>query len=581
MQDLNAPTRVYPHDKTKVRGLVQAEGLANRRVQVELFARDAALAGAATSGGELVGRQTLSPTAASQVLPVEFEFEPAAVGRLLLELRATAAMPRDREAGQQETVAGRAVGGDGFSEDLNPADNSRVVEMEVVEAQTRVLLLADGATRDYRFLRNQLRRDPHASVDVYLQSAPSGISQDADRILDGFPRSAEELEPYDCLVAFDPDWKQLDAVQVDALESWVAAEAGGLIVVAGPVHTAGWIQSAEHGKIRGLYPVEFQKRVTLLDDGVYGSQVPWPIQFSRDGQQSKYLWLAATEAESRAVWSEFPGVFGCYAVKGAKRGARVLGRYSDPDAGLSAERPVYWAEHFYGSGRVFYMGSGEVWRLRKLDVGYFEMLYTSLIRHVSQGRMLRDSTRGQLLLQRDRYTSGEEVVVRAQLQIASRQPLVAERVTAHVVGPRGASQSLALLADPVRAGNFVGQFPAGQTGSYRIELAVPESLDEYLVKRLQVVMPDLEFDQTRRNATLLAAVAERSGGTYYPSLSAVLSGNDQLPPAGALLPSRAERKTLRGTPDPGFTLWVRRLLLGVCCGALCLEWLLRRFIRLA
>ena len=227
---------------------------------------------------------------------------------------------------------------------------------------------------------------------------------------------------YDVIVAFDPDWTQLDAQQVDLLEQWVAEEAGGLIVVAGPVHTASWVQSPEHGKIRALYPVEFQQRMTLLDDGLYGSPTPWPIEFTREGMEADFLWLGDTPEESRARWGRFPGVFGCYAVKGPKPGAQVYGRYSDPEAGISVERPVYFADQFYGAGRVFYMGSGELWRLRTLDPGYYERLYTQLVRHVSQGRLLRGSSVGRLLVERDRYFVGDTVVVRAQLSTPSREP---------------------------------------------------------------------------------------------------------------------------------------------------------------
>jgi len=555
VQEIGAPSRVYPGDKTTVTALIHAEGFAHRTVNVELLVRDAHSKG---EGADRVGQQSLSIDQESQVVPLQFEIEPAEIGRLVLELKIVA--PAD---------------------DQYAADNRREVEIEVVEAQTRVLLIASGATRDYRFLRNQLRRDRHAIVDVLLQSALPGISQDADKILDDFPHTKEELYPYDCIVGFDPDWGLLDAQQVELLESWVAEEAGGMIVVAGPIHTAGWVQSPEHAKVRALYPVEFQRRLTLLDDGLYGSKIPWPIEFSRDGQESNYLWLADSAAESRALWSEFDGVFGCYAVKGPKPGARVLGRYSDPDAGISTEHPVYLAEHFYGGGRVFYMGSGELWRLRTLDTGYFEILYTSLIRHVSQGRLLRGSSQGQLLAERDRYSVGDDVVVRAQLLTASRQPLIAERVTAHVVSPLGTGQNVTMRADEDRPGNFVGQFSVRTEGSYRIELPVPDSLEDQLVKRIQVVVPDLEFDETRRNQNLLAALANRSGGKYYAKLSTAIAGIDNLPAVAQLIPSRAELKTLRGTPDKEFSEWLNKLLLGTICGALCLEWLLRRLMRLA
>jgi len=359
-----------------------------------------------------------------------------------------------------------------------------------------------------------------------------------------------------------------------------------LIVVAGPVHTAGWVQNPEYLKIRSLYPVEFQRRLTLLDDGLYGSESPWPLEFSRDGEESDFLWLGDSATESRSHWSQFPGVFGCYAVKGPKPGARVLARYGDPDAGLTAERPVYLAEQFYGAGRVLYWGSSELWRLRSLSIEHFEVLYTQLIRHVSQGRLLRGSSLGRLLVERDRYSIGDDVVVRAQLSTASREPLVADRVMARVIGPDGKGRNLPMLADADRQGNFVGQFSVRQEGAFRIELAVPDATlsagsDEPLVRRVQVTAPNLEFDETRRNESLLAGVANRSGGRYYASLASAVAGNNDLRPVAEGIESRAETKILRGTPDRDFTEWLNRLLLGVICGALCLEWISRRLMRLA
>ncbi len=555
VQEVHAPSRVYPGDKATFRALIQGEGFAGRSVEVQLFARE----GSATAAvADLIGQKKVTFDQDPQILPLQFEIEPAEVGLLILELRIVAP-----------------------SDDQYAGDDRRELEIEVVDARSKVMLLASAATRDYRFLRNQLRRDRSASVDVWLQSAQPGISQDADLLLEGFPRTKEELYPYDCIVAFDPDWTLLDAQQVDLLESWIADEAGGLIVVAGPIHTASWVQSPEHAKIRALYPVEFQNRLTLLDDGVYGSATPWPILFSREGEESEFLWLSDSASESRSLWSDFEGVYGCYAVKGPKPGARVLGRYSDPDAGISADLPVYFAEQFYGGGRVFYMGSGELWRLRKMSPSYFEILTTNLIRHVSQGRLIRGSSQGQLLVERDRYSLGEEVVVRAHLLSQSREPLLAPRVTARVVGPDDKGENLEMRADVDRPGNFVGQLTVRSEGIYRIELPVPDSSDEPLVRRIQVVAPNLEFDKTRRNESLLGALAARSGGAYYTSLAVAVEGRGELRPVSQTIPSRAEQKIVRGTPDLDFTRRINQSLLAIICGALCLEWLLRRLSRLA
>ena len=187
-------------------------------------------------------------------------------------------------------------------EDSNPRDDTQEVDIEIVDRSTKVLLFAGGPMREYRFLRTQLFRDATTTVDVYLQSASAGISQEADRILTEFPRKAEELYEYDCILAFDPAWHALDQEQLDLLEKWVADEAGGLVVFAGPVHTQSWTQVPNMEKIRALYPVDFEQRLSLLDDGRFGSTEPWPVEFNRAGMEAEFLWLADTATESSRLW---------------------------------------------------------------------------------------------------------------------------------------------------------------------------------------------------------------------------------------------------------------------------------------
>lgn len=101
------------------------------------------------------------------------------------------------------------------------------------------------------------------------------------------------------------------------------------------------------------------------------------------------------------------------------------------------------------------------------------------------------------------------------------------------------------------------------------------------MKRITATVPDLEFAETRRNEELLTAIAARSGGKYYASPQLAVAGDSALPPAGELIESRAETKILRGKPDAAFAESLNRWLLGVICGALCAEWLVRRLLKLA
>jgi hypothetical protein len=555
IRDLIVPTRAFPNDTLNVTGYLQANGYANQSVEVELTRRrtqDSA------GGGTPIASQRVSLGPDSEIVPISFDIEPGEPGTFVFQLRVKA--PPD---------------------DGNKRDNEREAEIEIVDRKTRVLLFASGPMRDYQFLRNQLYRDATMITDIYLQTGQPGISQDANKILDQFPSSAEELYQYDCIVAFDPDWTKLDAAQVSLVEKWVSEEAGGMIAVAGPIQTPRWIRSTEHAKLRDLYPVVFQNRLTLMDDGQTGGDTPWPLAIERAGREAKFLWLAKTADDSEAAWDDFSGVFGYYAVKGEKPGATVYARFSNPETGSGSQRPVYLASQFYGAGQVFYIGGGELWRLRRLDPGYFEVLYTKLIRHVSQGRILRGSARGALLVERDRYELGETVVVRARLSDPQHNPLTDDSVTAQLLRPDGSAEPVKMTAEVERPGMYLGQATVLQEGTYQLALSLPGSNEEPLSRYLQVRVPDLERTHAERNDPLLASIAKESGGIYYKQLDVAIHGEGSTPPLSRAIKSRAEVKVVKGAPDKEFAKAQMQWLLGVIAGSLFLEWIVRRVNRLA
>lgn len=556
VSDLVAPARAYPGDSFQITGYLQSEGLADRAVAVELISRSGG-EGGKNEEAKIEGSQRVTLGGRGEVVPIKFDITPSDVGRRVYRLKVKAP-----------------------PEDSNASDDQQEVDIEVVDRKTKVLLVASGPTREYIFLRNQLRRDKSMVVDVWLQSAASGNSQDANKILEEFPSTPQELFEYDCIVAFDPDWRELDTEQVDLLERWVAEKAGGLVVVAGPVEMDRWVQEPKLAKIRALYPVEFNRRIALVEEGRFGSTTPWPLDFTREGLEAEFLWLADNGARSQQVWTDFAGVFGYYSVRGAKPGATVFARYSDPEAISGEQRPVYFAGQFYGSGRVFYLGSGEMWRLRALDDKYFDQFYTKLLRHVSQGRLLVGSSRGMLLVDRDRYLLGNTVVVRAQLSNARFEPLDLPNVKLQILRPDSTSETLTLAPDASRKGMYAGQFTALVEGTYRLELDVPESAGEQLTRRIQVKVPELERENPQRNDALLNEIAKRTGGTYYVGADAVL-GTQGLPPLSNQLADRTEVTYLAGVTDRDFERdWMRGLLVAIC-GALCVEWLIRRLSKLA
>ncbi len=556
--DFTVPARIHPGDSFAVTGYVQGDGLAGQSVNVELVSRRADAAPNDPASEKIEASQAVTLPRDGEVVAVKLPLDGIDTpGRRVLEFRVKAP-----------------------DADRTPTDNRQAADIEVVEQKTRVLLIAGGPGREYRFLRNQLYRDKEMQVDIWLQSGQPGMSQDAAKILEEFPSTKEELFAYDTIIAFDPDWRQLVDSQLELLEQWVAEQAGGLIVAAGPIFTDRWAQEPRLAKLRALYPVEFNERFSRFDDGRYGATQPRPPRWTREGLESEFLWVDDTAAGSAKAWEEFPGFYGYYTVRGPKPGATVYAYFADAELPENDPQTVFMAGQFYGAGRVFYLSSPEIWRVRALSDGYFERFYTKLIRHVSQGRLLRGSTRGNLLVERDRYNVGNSVLVKAQLTDVRLEPLVAPSVDLEVQMPDGKLQTLLLKPDEARRGMFSGQFTALEEGAYELSLLVPESQDERLSRRIQVRVPDLERERPERNDPVLQALAQASGGQYYVGIDA-MAGRKGLPPVWNQLKDMTRQTFVSGAPDPAWQRdWLRWLMLGIC-GVLCLEWLLRRLWRLA
>ena len=107
---------------------------------------------------------------------------------------------------------------------------------------------------------------------------------------------------------------------------------------------------------------------------------PMTLDFTADGLDAECLWLGDSRLASQTLWGEFPGVYSCYDADGAKPGGTVYARArrSGSLLGGGDQNPIFLAGQFYGSGTVFSLGSGELWRLRAVDIAAFERLTTQL-----------------------------------------------------------------------------------------------------------------------------------------------------------------------------------------------------------
>ena len=539
---IQAPSDVHVGDAFEISGFIQAQGLAGQNAKVELLGRPEDSEGDAKTLG------TKYIVLADDGIPVRVSFE------------------------QLENIAGAweyfiRVRSDQKIVELSEGDNERRKSISVVDRKTRVLVVAGGPMRDYQFVRNMLYRHSAIQTDVWLQTADAAgaVSQEANRILTAFPESKEELFEYDVIVGFDPDWNRLSPEQINLVSEWVFAQAGGLVVVAGDVYSSSVANDDKLEKIRELYPVVLNRFVT--DSGSSRSVVQsWPFEFTREGREAGFLQITDEQVSSAEVWKEFQGVYSAYPTSGAKAGATVYAYFSDPRTQSASGLPVLLASQYYGAGRVIYLGSPEMWRMRAIDEVYYDRFWTKAIREAGQARLKRGNNRG------NQFVLGQTVRVRAQLTDPQFNPLVAESVMAEVFDPDGRPMipPVRMQRDPNRTGQFVGSFRVSSPGVWRIDIPIPQAGDQ-LTEKIDVVLPNLETDNARQNAQLLRLIAEDTGGGYFPIAEAAVEIPKRLPNRGEEFQIDQQLRTL----------WDREWLMFLLIGLLSIEWLTRKLLKLA
>jgi hypothetical protein len=284
------------------------------------------------------------------------------------------------------------------------------------EKPVRVLLFGGGPTREFRFLCRLFADEAEhkrAELSVCLQQqfpAPQTMpGVPPERILEAFPSIFEPDETkekpgtkyanlfrYDVVIAVDPDWQRLAPEQLALLEKWVATHGRGLIVVGGLVNT---LQLARPGASReklrpvvDLLPVVLKDVRLIADDR--RTDKPRRLHFRNPPPEMTFLNLDGQGKKSPASgWESFftdgqpgqdvtaRGPYGFYPIDRVKEGAAVVATFGDaPARGNEAEYP-YLVAAAHGKGRVIYLGSGEMWRLRQFREDFYARFWTELARY--------------------------------------------------------------------------------------------------------------------------------------------------------------------------------------------------------
>ena len=569
LADLQAPESVPPNEEFKVVAEAEGVGLADAKLPVtlELF-----LPGRDAKSGkpdlelpsqELLFRGDTQPPRGQ----VEFGVDPANLPEALTEPvpeGTPGALRRRLKQGAWQVVARAprdkrelAGGGD---------HRSPPRTIQVIDRPTRILLFAGGPSREYQTLRTLLVRETsakRAELTIYLQT-PSGRAGTAvqdvpqERMLTRFPsrydtrnvppkagERFDNLNEYDLVVAFDPDWSELSADNLKDLETWVDNGGGGLLYVAGPLYTFQLARADEGGRLKPLLDL----LPVVPDDIILVKTRPVPRSPRRlllkPSAEYDLLRLAdEPPADPVAGWEKFftgsdalaagtpraelvnpkRGFFGYYPLKGTKPGAATLAELLEPAEGGGEPTAQPWLVTAQPSaGRAVFLASGETWRLRGFNKDYFDRFWVKLTRYAAGGRKAGGSPRGRVLVARE-AVAGSQVRVQVKLLAANGKPYAPQAMSPkfrvevadsagekkgefgpYELQPRISSAGFdgyyagQVLADPAK-------FPPGDA-RFKVVVDVPDSPGDTLSGEFRIKRSDPELDDTRPDLPALEAIA--------------------------------------------------------------------------
>lgn len=540
-----APTDVQKGDSFEITAFVQAQGMSGQPALLELVQK-----GVDDSDASVVESKTITLGGDGQPVEVKFDRAPPGAGNYEYTVRVK----------PQGTVI-----------ESREDDNLQTRTINIFDRPMKVLIVAGGPMRDYRFVRNLLHRHPSMDVDVWLQTGEVGISQDSDHLLFKFPETREALFAYDVMLAFDPDWKLVTPDQQKLIEEWVGQEGGGLVFVAGDVYTEQLsADSPAVATMRRLCPVVVDQPGPALK-GDAASQA-WQVGLTQEGQAAEFLRLSDDPAAAGKLWQQFPGFYKCFPTKARKGGTTVYAEFSDPLSRGADGQPVLIAAQRYSQGQSLYIGSAEFWRLRNYGDELYDRFWIKLTRKAAEGRSKRGVQRGMLILEGREFDLGQVVPVRARVVTPQFQPLDVGTINLDVFDPQGRplTPPPQLTKDPNRPQEFAGDFRVLLPGKYRIAVAVPDE-KEPVTAELQVRLPQLEFAKLTQDVPTLESLVAGTGGKYLTLAEAAEA-------APALFPNKGERIIIDQRIKE---LWDRSWVLYLLVTLFGLEWLTRKLLRLA
>jgi hypothetical protein len=374
--------------------------------------------------------------------------------------------------------------------------------------------------------------------------------------------------------ALGPQWP-------DMITRFVSQDGGGLIFVAGELHSQQLFDTSDAGPSAAgsgaswtkVLPVVREPGLFRTDSEVrLSSQSTYSLELTPEGRGDPIFAFNADPLRNRAILTSLPGMYWSFPVTRARPGATVLARHGDPRMQNAYGRHVLLASQLYGPGRTVFIGFDSTYRWRYLAEDYFDGFWARLIDRVGRSKALGGQFAFQVHLGKGVYRVGDQVT--ADVRYTDPAALAeASELTAELEAAGQPAEPIRFERVPDDPAVLSATFPAQHAGSYTLRI-VPATAAETgsgvraSTTTFRVEPPRREVDEPSLNRPLLAALARLTGGRIF-----------DLGDAGKLDEAIRMREVTR-TLETRDELWDAPILYAAIVVGLTVEWVLRKLNRL-
>ncbi|MCE5269594.1 MAG: hypothetical protein LLG00_17085 [Planctomycetaceae bacterium] len=470
VKDLVVAPSVFVKNELSISGQVRVDGYVNVAIPVRVLFE--------TSPGkmEVVGEQTIRPTADGQRLSIKIPYVPLVPGEHKLTLQAA------EQRGELATT-----------------NNELSTFVNVLKGGLNVLYVEGALRVEEKFLRRALDSSPDVKVDYVRIDPRDQRTRPAD--------FGDRFKPgkYDVYILGDIDSTAFAGDELARLADCVSRGAGLIMLGGFQTYGGGGYQNTPLGKV---LPVGMDRFERQRPDEPVRTDLQWPgplkMRPTTIGLLHFALSLAGNRTENDALWSKLPPLEGANRFHDLAPGAVVLA-----DAG--PDKPLLVA-HSFGDGRVMAFAGDSTWRwwMRGYESA-FKRFWRQIVLWLARKDQAQEGNVWVRLSQRA-FPPADRVEFTAGANAPNGEPVTGAEYKAEVVLPDGARHPLTLVRqDHQMAGSFRDTQSAGD---YVIEVTATQNGQPPGTARARflVFRQDLELDNASADAATLDSLAAMTGG---------------------------------------------------------------------